>query len=80
MKHYILMLLFTVFENKETFGRPSYCAIGICLYSFCRAFDGASFEKNLRFYHLFMLRYMQNKMCTNILGHPVYGYHCSCVF
>ena len=30
--------------------------------------------KKSKFYHLSLLRYMQYKMCANILGHPVYEY------
>jgi hypothetical protein len=41
-----------IVRNKKMFGRPFCFPIGICSYSFCRAFDGASFEKNSRFYHV----------------------------
>ena len=45
-------------------------SIGIYLYSFGRAFHGASFEKNPRFYHFLKSRYMRNKRCCNHFGTP----------
>jgi len=35
----------------------------VCLYSFCRAFHGASSQKKSRFYHLLKPRYVRNKKC-----------------
>jgi len=35
-------------------------------YNLCRAFEGASFKKNLRFYHFLKPRYSQNKKVLTI--------------
>ena len=38
----------TSHHNKKRFGRLFCFPIGICLSSFCRAFDGESFEKKIK--------------------------------
>ncbi len=37
-----------IVHNQKMFRRLFCFPIGICSYSFCRAFDGASFEKKIK--------------------------------
>jgi hypothetical protein len=56
-------MLIVHFEYRKNHSNKS---IRVCLYVFWRAFQGASFKRKTRFYHLLKPRYIRNKKCCNL--------------